>query len=58
MLHKSEIRTGFSEFSQKLYNNTKNKILKELDACDDEKIVNELCEVYKKVEEIVNQVAN
>ena len=36
MLHKSEIRTGFSEFSQKLYNNTKNKILKELDACEND----------------------
>lgn len=32
MKHKSRIRTGFSEFSKKLYINTKNKILNELNA--------------------------
>ena len=36
MEHKSKIRTGFSEFSKKLYENTKNKILKELDATEDD----------------------
>lgn len=34
MEHKSKVRTGFSEFSKKLYENTKNKILKELDATE------------------------
>ncbi|MBO5152068.1 MAG: KamA family radical SAM protein [Methanobrevibacter sp.] len=32
--HKSKIRIGFSEFSKKLYENTKNKILKELNASE------------------------
>ena len=32
MKHKSKVRTGFSEFSKKLYTNTKNKILNELNA--------------------------
>ena len=32
MEHKSEVRIGFSEFSNNLYENTKNKILKELNA--------------------------
>ena len=32
MGHKSKVRTGFSEFSKKLYANNKNKILKELNA--------------------------
>ena len=36
MGHKSKVRTGFSEFSKKLYENTKNKILKELDATEDD----------------------
>lgn len=36
MEHKSKVRTGFSEFSKKLYENTKNKILKELDATEDD----------------------
>ena len=34
MEHKSKVRLGFSEFSKKLYNNTKNKILIELDASE------------------------
>ena len=34
--HMSKVRTGFSEFSQKIYNDTKNKILKELDATEDD----------------------
>ena len=34
MKHKSKIRTGFSEFSKKLYANTKNKILNELNASE------------------------
>jgi hypothetical protein len=32
--------------------------VKELVACDDEKIVNELCDVYKEVENIVNDAMN
>ena len=36
MLHKSKVRTGFSEFSKKIYKNTKNKILKELDASEED----------------------
>lgn len=36
MEHKSKVRTGFREFSKKLYENTKNKILKELDATEDD----------------------
>ena len=32
--HKSKVRTGFSEFSRKLYADTKNKILKELNATE------------------------
>lgn len=36
MEHKSKVRTGFSEFSKKLYDNTKNKILSELDATEDD----------------------
>lgn len=36
MEHKSKVRTGFSEFSKKLYENTKNKILKDLDATEDD----------------------
>ena len=34
MGHKSKVRTGFSEFSKKLYANNKNKILKELNASE------------------------
>jgi lysine 2,3-aminomutase len=34
MKHKANVRTGFSEFSKELYENTKNKILKELDASE------------------------
>ena len=33
-------------------------MIKKLDMCDNEKIVSELYDVYKKVEEIVNQVKN
>lgn len=36
MEHKSKVRTGFSEFSKRLYENTKNKILKELNATEDD----------------------
>ena len=36
MAHKSEIRTGFSEFSKKIYADNKNKILKELNASEDD----------------------
>ena len=32
MAHKSKVRVGFSEFSKNIYNNTKNKLLKELNA--------------------------
>ena len=32
MKHKSKVRLGFSEFSKKLYADTKNKILNELNA--------------------------
>ena len=34
MKHKSKVRTGFSEFSKKIYANTKNKILNELNASE------------------------
>ena len=34
MKHKSKVRTGFDDFSKRLYNNTKNKILKELNASE------------------------
>lgn len=34
MKHKSKVRAGFSEFSRKLYADTKNKILKELNATE------------------------
>lgn len=34
MKHKSKVRIGFSEFSKKLYDNTKNKILNELNASE------------------------
>ena len=34
MKHKSKVRTGFSEFSRKLYADTKNKILKELNSTE------------------------
>lgn len=34
--HKSKVRTGFSEFSKGLYLQTKNKILKELDASEED----------------------
>lgn len=34
MKHKSNVRLGFSEFSKKLYENTKNKILEELNATE------------------------
>ena len=34
--HKSKVRIGFSEFSINLYNNTKNKILKELNASEED----------------------
>lgn len=36
MEHKSKVRTGFSEFSRNLYINTKNKILKELNASEED----------------------
>ena len=36
MEHKSKVRIGFSEFSNKLYTNTKNKILKELNASEED----------------------
>ena len=36
MEHKSKVRTGFSEFSKKIYSNTKNKILKELNATEED----------------------
>ncbi|WP_296872991.1 KamA family radical SAM protein [uncultured Methanobrevibacter sp.] len=36
MEHKSKVRTGFSEFSKNLYENTKHKILKELNASEDD----------------------
>ena len=34
MKHKSKVKTGFSEFSRKLYNDNKNKILNELNASE------------------------
>ena len=34
--NKAEVRTGFDEFSRKLYANTKNKILKELNASEED----------------------
>lgn len=34
MRQKSKVRTGFSEFSKKLYAATKNKILKQLNASE------------------------
>ena len=34
IMHKSKVRTGFSEFSRKLYSDTKNKILDELNASE------------------------
>ena len=34
MKHKSKVRIGLSEFSKKLYDNTKNKILNELNASE------------------------
>ena len=36
MEHKSKVRIGFSEFSNNLYNDTKNKILKELNATEED----------------------
>ncbi len=51
MEHKSKVRTGFSEFSKKLYNNTKNKILKELNATEEDwnnpkwQLKNRICNV-------------
>lgn len=36
MEHKSKVRTGFSKFSSELYENTKNKILKELNASEED----------------------
>ena len=36
MNHKLDVRLGFSEFSKKLYNDTKNKILKELNASEND----------------------
>ena len=36
MKHKSKVRTGFSEFSKKIYDNTKNKILNELNASEND----------------------
>lgn len=36
MKHKSTVRTGFSDFSKRLYSDTKNKILKELNASEDD----------------------
>ena len=36
MRHKSTVRTGFSDFSKRLYSDTKNKILKELNASEDD----------------------
>ena len=34
--HKSKVRTGFDDFSKRLYNNNKNKILKELNASEED----------------------
>ena len=36
MKHKANVRIGFSKFSKELYNNTKNKILKELNASEND----------------------
>ena len=36
MEHKSKVRTGFSNFSRELYANTKNKILTELNASEND----------------------
>ena len=36
MRQKSKVRTGFSEFSKKLYAATKNKILKQLNASEED----------------------
>ena len=36
MEHKSKVRIGFSEFSKRLYEDNKNKILKELNASEDD----------------------
>ena len=50
-MNKTDIRTGFSEFSKKLYNNNKNKILKELNASEEDwndykwQLRNRICDV-------------
>lgn len=49
--HKSSIRTGFSEYSQGLYENTKSKILDEYQASEDDwinpkwQMKNRICDV-------------
>ena len=51
MKHKSKVRLGFSEFSKKLYDNAKNKILKELNSSEDDwnnpkwQLKNRICDV-------------
>lgn len=51
MKHKSKVRIGFSEFSKKLYENTKNKILEELNASENNwnnpkwQLKNRICDV-------------
>ncbi len=51
MKHKSKVRIGFSEFSKKLYENTKNKILEELNASENDwnnpkwQLKNHICDV-------------
>ena len=57
-LYQSKLENAFEILKEDKTSGKWYVVVKELDACDDEKIVNELCEVYKKVEEIVNQVAN
>ena len=51
MEHKSKVRTGFDEFSKNIYANTKNKILKELNASEEDwnnpkwQLKNRICNV-------------
>lgn len=51
MRQKSKVRTGFSEFSKKLYAATKNKILKQLNASEEDwinpkwQLKNRICDV-------------
>ena len=53
MRQKSKVRTGFSEFSKKLYAATKNKILKQLNASEEDwinpkwQLKNRICDVDK-----------